>query len=92
MVSTIGTVKFIKILKPPAGGQDLCFFGLVPTGGGQAEQLILWNSGSPITAAQWILNNALLLILRDAHANQTPITVTTNDNSALVTGVLLGQV
>ncbi len=86
-----GTVKFIKIHKPPAGGQDLCFFGLVPTGGNQAEQLILWSSGPPITAAEWIVNNAILLILRDAFANQTSITVTTNANSAIVTGVQLGQ-
>jgi hypothetical protein len=92
MPSTTGTVKFIKIQKPPAGGSDLCFFGLVPAGGTQAEQLILWASGPPITAAQWVLNNAILLILRDAFANQTPITVVTNDNSAIVTGVMLGQV
>jgi len=91
MVSTLGTVKYIKVMKPAAGGTDLCFFGLVPSGGGQAEELILWTSGPPITAPQWILNNATLLILRDAYANQTPITVTTNDNSAIVTGIMLGQ-
>lgn len=91
MVSTLGTVKYIKVGKPAADGTDYCFFGLVPSGGSQAEELILWFSGPPITAPQWILNNASLQILRDAYANQTPITVTTNDNSAIVTGILLGQ-
>jgi hypothetical protein len=89
--STMGTVKYIKVFKPGAGGSDLCFFGLLPAGGTMAEELILWTSPPPITAPQWIVNNATLLMLRDAYANQTPVTVTTNDNSAIVTAVQVGQ-
>lgn len=90
MASTTGTVSYIKVGKPPAGGQDYCFFGLIPTGGNQAETLILW-SGPPITAAEWVVNSVTLQMLRDAFANQTPITVTTGENSGLVTGVQVGQ-
>jgi hypothetical protein len=85
MALTSGTVTGIKI------SQDLCFFEFAPAAGGPAETLILWASPPPITAAQWILNNAILPILRDAFANNTTITVGTDTNSAIVTQVRLGQ-
>jgi hypothetical protein len=88
MPTTTGTIKYIKINKPSGGGSDFCLFGLIPTGGTQAEQLMLWSSGP--TAPQWILNNATLLILREAYANQTPVTVQTATNSAIVTAIQLG--
>jgi hypothetical protein len=92
MPTTTGTIKYIKIAKPSAGGSDLCFFGLIPTGGTQAEELILWSGGpEQINAPQWIVNNATLLILREAFANQTQVTVTSPTNSAIVSGIQLGQ-
>jgi hypothetical protein len=90
MAVTTGTVSYIKVGKPPAGGQDYCFFGFVPAGQSQAETLILW-SGPGITAAEWVVNNMTLQILRDAFASQAPITVTTGENSATVTGIQVGQ-
>jgi hypothetical protein len=85
MPSTSGTVTGIKI------SQELCFFEFAPAAGGPAEMLILWEAAPPITAAQWILNNAILPILRDSLANHTTITVVTDTNSAIVTQVRLGQ-
>jgi hypothetical protein len=92
MAVTTGTVSFIKVVKPSAGEQDFCLFGLIATGGTQAEQLILWSSPPPITAAQWVVNNATLLMLREAYASQTAITVTTSGNSGVVTQIQVGQV
>jgi hypothetical protein len=90
MAITTGTVQYIKVFQPGAAGGTNCLFGLLPAGG-MTEELILWTSPPPITAQDWILNSAILLILRDAYASQTPVTVTTDDNSALVTQVQLGQ-
>jgi hypothetical protein len=88
MPATTGTIKYIKINKPSGAGSDLCTFGLIPSGSTQAEELILWSGGP--TAPQWILNNATLLILREAYATQAPVTVLTATNSAIVTGIQLG--
>lgn len=91
MALTVGTVSYIKVNKPPSGSSDYCFFGLVPVGGTQAELFILWSSPPPITAAQWVVNNATLLMLREAFTNKTPVTVFTQGNSAIVGYLQVGQ-
>jgi len=95
MAQTTGTIAYIKVNKDASNGNDFCFFGLTPNGGTKAELFILWwalGSGqSNPTAADWVLRNATMWMLRDAFLNKTPVTVTTDDVSALVTVVQLGQ-
>lgn len=87
-----GTVKYIEIFKPDSNYNGLCKFGLVQAGSNLTAHLLLWPSVPPTTDPQWIGDNAILPILRDAYANQTPITVwTDSDNSAIVTRIRLGQ-
>jgi hypothetical protein len=92
---TTGTLTYIKVNKQAGEGEDFCFFGLTPTGAKQAEVFILWwalASGVPTpTAADWVLRNATLLLLRDALLNKMPVTVSTDDVSAIVATVQLGQ-
>jgi hypothetical protein len=94
LTDTTGVVTYIKINKDAAGGQDLCFFGLLPQGGTQAELFILWwalSSGAPTpTAADWVLRNVCIGMLRDSLVNKIPVTVATDDVSALVVKVQLG--
>jgi hypothetical protein len=89
MAITTGTVQYIKVFQPGADGNTNCLFGLLPPDG-LVEVLVLWSTPPPITAQDWIVNSALLLILRDAYASQTPVTVTTTPG-AIVTQVQLGQ-
>ena len=95
MADTIGTVQYIKVNNQAAEGQDFCFFGLLPQGGTLTELFILWwalSSGTPSpTAADWVLRNVNMWMLRDAFLNKLTITVTTDDVSALVTKIQLGQ-
>jgi hypothetical protein len=94
LTDTTGIVTYIKINKEAGEGQDLCFFGLLPPGGTQAELFILWwalSSGAPTpTAADWVLRNACMGLLRDSLLHNVPITVATDDVSALVVKVQLG--
>lgn len=95
MAQTTGTLSYIKVNKQAAEGEDFCFFGLTPAGGTRAELFILWwalSSGQPSpTAADWVVRNATMWMLRDALLNKLPVTVTTDDVSAIVTVVQLGQ-
>jgi hypothetical protein len=94
LTDTTGVVTYIKINKQASEGQDLCFFGLRPTGSTRAELFILWwalSSGQPTpTAADWVLRNVCIGMLRDSFINRIPITVATDDVSALVVKVQLG--
>jgi hypothetical protein len=94
LTDTTGVVTYIKVNKQAAEGQDLCFFGLLPQGATQAELFILWwalSSGAPApTAADWVLRNACMGMLRDSLLHNIPVTVATDDVGALVVKVQLG--
>lgn len=94
MADTTGMVTYIKINQLAGQGADLCFFGLQPQGAQQAELFILWWALSAVdrqpTAADWVLRNACVGMLRDSLVHQIPVTVATDDVSAKVTKVQLG--
>jgi hypothetical protein len=93
--TTTGKISYIKVNKQADEGEDFCFFGLTPTGTAQAELFILWwalASGVPAaTAADWVLRNATMWMLRDALLNNLAVTVSTDDVNAIVATVQLGQ-
>ena len=95
MADTTGVVTYIKINKQAGEGSDLCFFGLKAEGSTQSELFILWwalsSAQPPPTAADWVLRNLCVGMLRDSFLRGLPITVATDDVSAIVTKVQLGS-
>ncbi len=94
MVMITGTVKYIAAGRD-SSGSDVCRVGIhpayMPPFVNLTEHMFLWVSGPPVTDPQGTLNYAMLLLLRDAYLNNSPVGVQIADNSALITGVLLGQ-
>jgi hypothetical protein len=90
---TIGTVAYLKVNNQADAGVDFTLFGLLPTGGTNAEIFFVWWTPAerdPATAADWILRNAQISLLRDAFIDKLPVIVFHDDNSAFVTSVQIG--
>lgn len=92
-VTTTGTVGYLKVNNQADAGVDFTLFGLLPTGSTTAELFFLWwtpAEQNPATAADWILRNAQISLLRDAFINNLPVIVTHDDNSVFVTSLQIG--
>ena len=90
---TTGTVTYIKVNNAVEQGQDLGAFGFLEPGETNAEMVFVWWSvevGTPATAADWILRNAQIALLRDALVNKLAITVTRDPSTGFVQTLQLG--
>ena len=93
MADTTGTVAFLKVNNQADTGTDFALFGLVPTGNTNAEIFFLWYApaeAQPTTAADWILRNAQISLLRDAFVNKLPVVVFHDTSSAFVRSIQIG--
>ncbi|OXC73401.1 hypothetical protein [Caballeronia sordidicola] len=89
MSTESGTVTYVKVSNATVD-LNFCLFGLLGNSG-QAENIYLWVETDEVdTAAQWILRNAQLALLRDAFVNKLLIVATIDDTTSVVTSIQLG--
>jgi hypothetical protein len=94
MATASGTVTWLKVNNDDEVGQNFGFVGLVPTGDTASTLYILWwnlvSVESTPTAADWVLRNMHVSVLRDAYLNKSPVTLTFDDGTVNVTSVQIG--
>jgi hypothetical protein len=93
MADKTGLVSYLKINNAADTGSDFALVGFVENGQTNAEVVFVWfspaESDSP-TAADWILRNAQLALLRDAVVNKLTVILYTDDATGFVRSVQLG--
>jgi hypothetical protein len=94
MATATGTVAYVKVNNDDQYDQNFGFVGLVPTGETASTLYIVWwnieaDESSP-TAADWVLRNMQVSLLRDAYINKSPVTLTYTDGTVNVTSVQIG--
>lgn len=93
MADKTGLVSYLKVNNTADTGSDFALVGFVENGQTNAEIVFVWFTpadANPPTAAEWILRNAQLSLLRDAVINKTPVVLYTDDASGFIRSVQLG--
>jgi hypothetical protein len=90
-VDTTGHVTFIKLV-PARGGWDFCLFGLLPDGSSNPDVFAVWWGTKLLpqqmpTAADWIMRNMQLGMLREAMDQKFQVTVTHDPTSNTFTAL-----
>ena len=93
MADKTGLVSYLKVNNTADTGSDFALVGFVENGQTNAEIVFVWftpaDRESP-TAAEWILRNAQLAMLRDAVINKLAVILYTDDNTGFIRSVQLG--